>query len=76
MFFYAGASLAQPVWNALFESAEREVGERIVMTCGLGMTESGRQKNCFINMSWMQRALQNVLWRNRNHVRGIKKTGL
>ncbi|MBH1965453.1 MAG: feruloyl-CoA synthase [Comamonadaceae bacterium] len=40
MFFYAGASLAQPVWNALFESAEREVGQRIVMTCGFGMTES------------------------------------
>ncbi len=41
MFFYAGAALAQPVWDALFASAEREVGERIVMTCGLGMTESG-----------------------------------
>ena len=41
MFFYAGAALAQPVWDSLFESAEREVGERIVMTSGLGMTESG-----------------------------------
>ena len=41
MFFYAGASLAQPVWDSLFESAEKEVGERIVMTTGLGMTESG-----------------------------------
>jgi feruloyl-CoA synthase len=41
MFFYAGAALAQPVWDSLFESAEREVGERIVMTTGLGMTESG-----------------------------------
>lgn len=40
MFFYAGASLSQPVWDALFECAEREVGERIVMTCGFGMTES------------------------------------
>ncbi len=40
MFFYAGASLAQPVWDSLFESAEQEVGERIVMTCGFGMTES------------------------------------
>ena len=40
MFFYAGAALAQPVWNSLFESAERELGERIVMTSGLGMTES------------------------------------
>ena len=41
MFFYAGASLAQPVWDALFDVQEREVGERIVMATGLGMTESG-----------------------------------
>jgi len=41
MFFYAGAALAQPVWDSLFDSAEREVGERIVMGTGLGMTESG-----------------------------------
>jgi feruloyl-CoA synthase len=40
MFFYAGAALAQPVWDSLFESAEKEIGERIVMTTGLGMTES------------------------------------
>jgi len=40
MFFYAGASLPQPVWDSLFESAEREIGERIIMTCGFGMTES------------------------------------
>ena len=41
MFFYAGAALAQPVWDSLYESQEREIGERIVMTTGLGMTESG-----------------------------------
>jgi feruloyl-CoA synthase len=41
MFFYAGAALAQPVWDALYESEEREIGQRIVMTTGLGMTESG-----------------------------------
>jgi len=41
MFFYAGAALAQPIWDSLYESEEREVGERIVMTSGLGMTESG-----------------------------------
>ncbi len=39
-FFYAGASLAQPIWDSLFESAEKEIGQRIVMTTGLGMTES------------------------------------
>jgi feruloyl-CoA synthase len=41
LFFYAGAALAQPVWDSLFAQAEREVGERIAMTTGLGMTESG-----------------------------------
>jgi feruloyl-CoA synthase len=41
MCFYAGAALAQSVWDSLFESQEREIGERIVMGTGLGMTESG-----------------------------------
>ena len=41
MFFYAGAALAQPVWDSLYASAEKELGQRIVMTTGLGMTESG-----------------------------------
>ncbi|MEO7938285.1 MAG: feruloyl-CoA synthase [Burkholderiaceae bacterium] len=41
MFFYAGAALAQPVWDSLYESEEREIGQRIVMATGLGMTESG-----------------------------------
>jgi len=40
MFFYAGAALAQPVWDLLHEVQEAEVGERIVMGTGLGMTES------------------------------------
>lgn len=41
MFFYAGAGLSQPVWDSLYESEEAEIGQRIVMTSGLGMTESG-----------------------------------
>jgi feruloyl-CoA synthase len=41
MFFYAGAALAQPVWDSLYESEEREIGQRVVMATGLGMTESG-----------------------------------
>jgi feruloyl-CoA synthase len=41
MFFYAGAALAQPVWDSLYASEEAEIGERVVMTSGLGMTESG-----------------------------------
>ena len=41
MFFYAGAALAQPIWDSLYDSEEKELGQRIVMTTGLGMTESG-----------------------------------
>lgn len=40
MQFYAGAALAQPVWDKLHATAEAECGERIVMSCGLGMTET------------------------------------
>jgi feruloyl-CoA synthase len=40
MFFYSGAALAQPVWDALHETQEKEIGERVVMGTGLGMTES------------------------------------
>jgi feruloyl-CoA synthase len=40
MFFYAGAALAQPIWDSLYESEEKELGYRIPMTSGLGMTES------------------------------------
>ncbi|RZJ00154.1 MAG: feruloyl-CoA synthase, partial [Rubrivivax sp.] len=40
MFFYSGAALAQPVWDSLHATQESEVGERIVMGTGLGMTES------------------------------------
>ncbi|KRI01221.1 feruloyl-CoA synthase [Curvibacter sp. PAE-UM] len=40
LFFYSGAGLAQPVWDSLHQTAEAEVGERIVMSTGLGMTES------------------------------------
>jgi len=38
--FYAGAALSQPVWDQLHASAEQECDERIVMTTGLGMTET------------------------------------
>ena len=41
MFFYAGAALSQPIWDNLHQMQEAEVGERIVMGTGLGMTESG-----------------------------------
>lgn len=41
MFFYSGAALAQPIWDSLHAAQEREIGERIVMGTGLGMTESG-----------------------------------
>ncbi len=38
--YYAGAALAQPIWDKLYAAAQAEFGERIVMTAGLGMTES------------------------------------
>ncbi|HET7834178.1 MAG TPA: feruloyl-CoA synthase, partial [Variovorax sp.] len=41
MFFYSGAALAQPIWDLLHRIQEAEIGERIVMATGLGMTESG-----------------------------------
>ncbi len=41
MFFYAGAALAQPIWDSLHQTQEAEIGERVVMGTGLGMTESG-----------------------------------
>jgi feruloyl-CoA synthase len=41
MFFYSGAALAQPIWDSLHQTQEAEIGERIVMGTGLGMTESG-----------------------------------
>ncbi len=40
MFFFAAAALSQPIWDSLFASAEREIGERIVMNTGMGMTET------------------------------------
>jgi feruloyl-CoA synthase len=38
--FYAAAALPQPIWDKLHAVAEAECGERIVMTTGLGMTET------------------------------------
>jgi feruloyl-CoA synthase len=40
MFFYSGAALNASVWSDLHALAEAEIGERIVMGTGLGMTES------------------------------------
>ncbi|MGR3809429.1 feruloyl-CoA synthase [Jiulongibacter sp. NS-SX5] len=39
--FYAGASLAQPVWNKLEELAIKTVGHKVPIITGLGCTESG-----------------------------------
>ena len=40
MLFYAGAGLAQPVWDALDELAVQACGERILWVTGLGATET------------------------------------
>ncbi|GAB3014652.1 feruloyl-CoA synthase [Spirosoma pulveris] len=39
--FYAGATLAQPIWNRLEELAMETIGTRIPIITGLGCTESG-----------------------------------
>jgi feruloyl-CoA synthase len=39
--FYAGASLAQPIWNRLEELAIETIGVKIPIITGLGCTESG-----------------------------------
>ena len=40
MLFYAGAGLAQPVWDAFDELAVQTCGERILWVTGLGATET------------------------------------
>jgi feruloyl-CoA synthase len=40
LLFYAGAGLAQPVWDGMQRLAVETTGERIVITSGLGCTES------------------------------------
>jgi feruloyl-CoA synthase len=40
-FFYAGASLAQPVWNRLEELSRETTGRVVPIITGLGCTESG-----------------------------------
>jgi feruloyl-CoA synthase len=39
--FYAGASLAQPIWNRLEELSVETTGKKIPIITGLGCTESG-----------------------------------
>ncbi|MFZ3120543.1 MAG: feruloyl-CoA synthase, partial [Variovorax sp.] len=41
LFFYAGAALPQALWDELHRIQEAELGERLVIGTGLGMTESG-----------------------------------
>lgn len=41
MYYYAGASLSQPVWDELQRLAVETTGERLVVFTGLGSTETG-----------------------------------
>jgi len=47
MFFYAGASLPQHVWDGLDELAFKTTGKRILISTGLGMTEAS--PSCLFN---------------------------
>lgn len=40
MFFYAGASMAQHVWDGLDELSLQTIGKKILIASGLGMTEA------------------------------------
>ncbi len=40
MMMYAGASVAQHTWSALEQLAVKETGERVILTTGLGATET------------------------------------
>lgn len=40
MFFYAGASMSQHVWNGLENLALETIGKKILIASGLGMTEA------------------------------------
>ncbi|MFX0557834.1 feruloyl-CoA synthase [Maribacter sp. CXY002] len=40
MFFYAGASMPQHVWDGLEDLALRTIGKKILISSGLGMTEA------------------------------------
>ncbi|MBP8306960.1 MAG: feruloyl-CoA synthase [Burkholderiaceae bacterium] len=40
LLFYAGAGMAQPIWDSLHASAVRACGQRIAIATGLGMTET------------------------------------
>ena len=46
MLFYAGAGLAQPVWDAFEELAVQTCGERILWITGLGATETAPLATC------------------------------
>lgn len=40
MFFYAGASMSQHVWNGLENLAKQTIGKKLLISSGLGMTEA------------------------------------
>lgn len=54
MFFYAGASLAQHVWDDLEQLAYETTGKRLLMASGLGMTETS--PSCTFNTHFGSRA--------------------
>jgi feruloyl-CoA synthase len=54
MFFYAGASLAQRVWDDLEQLAYETIGKKLLMSSGLGMTETS--PSCTFNTHFGSRA--------------------
>jgi len=50
MFLYAGASLSQSTWDSLIDITENELGVRIPIFTGLGMTETAPMAICSVQM--------------------------
>ena len=50
MFFYAGSSMSQHVWDALEQLAYQTTGKRIMISTGLGMTETS--PSCMFNVHY------------------------
>jgi feruloyl-CoA synthase len=54
MFFYAGASISQHVWDGLETLAYETTGKRLMISSGLGMTETSPA--CTFNTAYYSRA--------------------
>jgi feruloyl-CoA synthase len=50
LFFFAGAGMSEHIWNALEQLAYDTIGQRIMISTGLGMTEAS--PSCLFNVKY------------------------